>query len=506
MNRVFQRQACAHGACRFPNGETARSGGGGGLSVSIHCARRVKDMAPGRIPWLALILFLTPSLATGQSLQNPWSRQVSLPDLEGEQLVAIPLDDTVYEHTRTDLHDVRILTAAGDAVPSLIRRRSTTEDQTVARRWTAKNVELRPDADQIELFFSLEKEDPPVTSLTVDTPLVNFEQHIEVWQTADAAGTIEPKLLAGSLLFDYSQYMNVRRLTVALPENDGRSFRLVLKTPTAEQQSSLKLLTRELQGGNETKTTEQFLVERRPFRIDRIQLENARVTTTVTGYRNQPWDITVSPAADDPKEHQTLMEMTTHRQPIGQLQVETKSTNFSRRVNLQQKVTLRDGTQDWNNIATSTIQRFAFEGVEDEKLTIEFPPVRAEHLRLVIHNLESPPLAITGLTASGAQEEVLFLATPDQSYQLQYGDLTADAASYDLAAINRLLERKIEPATASLAAATATGRAPEEPSDSFINNPWIWGPLLAVLIVLLGMALYSAGRKMDALPPDQAQG
>ncbi|MCA9061151.1 MAG: hypothetical protein KDA85_21710 [Planctomycetaceae bacterium] len=444
------------------------------------------------------ICLLTMVTGQAQTPANPWSRPVTLPELTTDQLVAIALDQAIYQASRDDLRDLRLIGADGTQVPFLIQRRSTTETRETERSWTASDIRLTPSDQLLEIGFDLQKDDPAVTSLSLETPLRNFEQRLEVFRTDGDGSPEKPVLLAETLLFDYSQHMDVRRLNIPLPVNNARSFLLRLQEPTAEQQSRLKLLTRRLQGQNETERTEQFFVDRQPFRIDRIRLQNARASVQVTGHVKCPWQTDVISISQDQEKRQTVVEVKTSRQPISELTLKTSSTNFSRRVEVL-ATNSDDADADWDTLSSATLQRFDFEGVEAEKLSVSFAPHRANRYRVVISNLESPPLQIDDVHAEGAQEEVIFLASPGLECSLQYGAEEADAPQYDLAAVNRLLQRSVVPLSATLQDRQAAPPVAAAPTTlkSLINQPWVWGPLIAILVLLFGRSLYVAGRRLE---------
>ena len=65
---------------------------------------------------------------------------------------------------------------------------------------------------------------------------------------------------------------------------------------------------------------------------------------------------------------------------------------------------------------------------------------------------------MTGIKAEGPVYELVFLAAPDKQYQLMYGSVDAEPASYDTEAIRALLQKDFQPAKAELGEQTASGR------------------------------------------------
>lgn len=438
---------------------------------------------------------------------NTWSRRITVPaadnPLDGQPaqdntLTAITLDEHAYASSLPELEDLRIVADDGSHVPYLLRRQTLSESRPMSRTWAAKAVQLQPiPGGGLELTWQLEDDDPPVTALTIDTPLQNFEQRVEVWASAgDAEPADGEPLVRDALIFDYSQYMDVRRLTIPVPAGNARSFRMVIGSPTADQQSQLLQYTRTLQGDSPAREHEELIIERRPFRIDRVLLiSEARKDVRISD-RLVEWPVTVAAPAVDPESRDTVLDITAERQPLAEFQLVTSSDNFSRFAKVE---LLDDASSSPPALGTATLQQFAFE-VDDENLSVPFPARRGTRYRLRITNNDSPPLQITQVRGFGSVDELIFLPPAGQQCTLQYGASESVSPQYDLAAIRRLLEdERAVPVTASLGppAELQISRGSTINLRSLINNPWILGSVVLVLVGLLGRALYHAGQQID---------
>ena len=427
------------------------------------------------------------------------SASVELPETDAAQLIAVPLSAEVYQYARPDFSDLRLLDADSNEVPFLIRQRSTTETRSRKSTWKVADPRLQPlENEQLQIEFRLQKSDPQITAIRLESPLKNFEQQVEVWQIEDQSGATEPELLVSATIFDYSRYMDVRRLVIPLPtENQARGFRLVLKQLTQAQRSSLRFLTRKLQGDQETSREESFAIEDRVFRIDHIALISESAEDTITGVLNQEWQISAGAQSEDPENQQTLIEISSAGQPITQFQLQTDQTDFQRSASVQ----IRSADQEkWSTITTGSLQRFSFDGVDEERLTLTFPQQRDTLFRIVISNLDSQPLQLSSVRAFGPQQELVILARQQQPLTLQLGNPELLSPKYDLAAVNRLLDRSIQPVQATLGKLQAIGdvAVTAPPAAPLISSPLLWGPLLALLLALLARSLYSAGKQLTA--------
>lgn len=423
---------------------------------------------------------------------------VEIQDEPDAPLTALAVTAEVYQHAQTDLHDLRLIDSFGKEVPFLLRQRSTTRLQRESQSRSVTSPELKPlDNGDLQIDFSLQENAPAVSFITLHTPLDNYEQHVDVYQLATVDGGTEPTLLTSATIFDYSRFMNVRRNGIRLPDdNNARRIRLVLKQLTQSQRSSLRTLTRKLQGEQETGREEEFSVIDRNFRIDRIDLTSEKVGVQVTGPVLQEWPITFADPVQDDAEKQTLIEVTASGQPITEFRLISDQTDFQRSARVQ---IWNSENEEWTTLATSSLQKFAFDGVNEERMTLQFPARRETRFRIAIANLDSPPLQITGVTAFGSQSELVFMRSAADQLQLQCGNVTLNPPQYDLAAIKRLIERRAAVAQASITALLPAGTIAETAGDpgAMITSPFVWGPLIAVLLALLARSLYSAGKKLD---------
>lgn len=449
--------------------------------------------------WLVLIVAL-PVWADEPVLTR--SKPVDVPALTEESLVAIPLDADVYAATQDDLDDVRVLNAEGKPVAYVLRKVQATRSRTEHTAWSARDPSVRPLENgglEITLHRREEDKNPPPTGILIVTPLDNFEQRVRVETSTDG----QDWAAAGeSVIFDYSRYMDVRSVAVTFPAMEQRYFRITIDDVTAEQESQLIEMTRRLQGADETERTERFTVERRPFRIDRIEFVREVERAQSAGDDFSEYAVASFNVAESTEEKQTLITAGMRREPLTSLTLKTSSRNFSRRARVQ--IEHVDGVRhEWLTIGENTLSRIDFGAEHREELKVTFPETRAAAYRIVIDNRDSPPLSVEGVTAEGPVYEAVIFADPEAEYSLAYGDEQAQAPEYDVAALQTLLDSGVAPVRASLGIEQplAAGPRPASWSD-LLNNAPLLISLVVVLVIALGWGLYQAVKRVDSLPKD----
>lgn len=424
-------------------------------------------------------------------------RPIQLPPITQPTLIRIPFDSDLHRDTRDGWPDVRIRDQNSQSVPFIIREaRESDTAKTSLREWAADQFSLRPlDDDALEITITLRPEDPQPDGLRLITPLIDFEHRIQVFD----AGVDPPvPLCDDAMIFDYSQFMDVRRTDVDLRKGTSRQLTIRVDQLTQDQQSALTELTRTFSHATETGRTERSLQLRRAFRIDRILLR-AHVPNTNARMTQLSFEDIANPQVTVDTEHQqTLIRFDTQRQPVSRITLKTPDKNFSRLVSAQ--IRTQESPEQWQEIGSSTIRRFSVGKLSEEQLSLDVPPLRHTAWRLVIHNRDSPPVTLQGLTIATPVEEAVFLATPGQSCSLLYGDDKVAVPSHDTEAITRALQTGEVPTLASLGPVKlrrVVTTPPKKTPGQLLNHPVFLGLVVAILVVALGTSLYKAAGKVQ---------
>lgn len=459
------------------------------------------------------IVVATASVGWAAAPALRFSKPLSLPAVDREELIAVPLDRDLYAATAAQFPDVRLLDAAGAEVAYVLRKSVTTRTHTERRRFSIDDPTVRPlDDGGLEITFEIdrEKHPEPVRGFSLVSPLHNFERRVQVSASAD--GDDWQPLVDDDLVFDYSQFMDVRNVDLALPKADaaappGPRFRIVIDDVTQEQQSQLLELSRNLQGDKESSRTEHIVVNRQPFRIDRLQAwYDVEVPNDAT---DQKADYPVSNVRveQDADAKATYVYFDSRREPLTDVSIVTPDRNFSRTVRLevQGRASPPSAKAEWRDVIGSTMTRIDFRGLRRENVSITVPESRQDHYRIVIENRDSAPLDVTDVMARGAVYDVIFLARPGEQYRLAYGNESLAAPNYDTAALAASLSAGFKPLAATLGEQSSLANVPlaAEPAlMRLLNDPKVLGGVFALLVAMLAVGLYRATRRLDSLPPD----
>lgn len=431
-------------------------------------------------------------------------KHLTLPQFEGEELVAIVVDSDVYARSRANYPDVRLLDSATDQeIPYLIRRAQTKRSRKVQQVWHPEDLAVKPlDDGGLEIRFRSDRKRHPRApqGIRFISPLTNFEHHVRVEVSDD--GTEWRTVVDDGLIFDYSQFMDVRNLAIEplnLGDDQPEFYRLTIADVTQEQQSQLLELTRSLSGEDETNRTERVTINRQPFRIDRIDLWIDEVRDDVVDDKEQEYPLTIDRTEQDAESKATHIYLKSRREPLTEMTVVTPSRNFSRAARVEVRGESA-GADTWHSIGTWNLSRIDFRTLKRESLTMSIPnEIRATEYRLTIDNGDNPPLDVTEVTANGHVYEVVFLATSGKQYDLTYGNEKIAAPNYDTAAIAASLQEGFAPLIATLGEESLVEPAvvPESYWKWLVNNTWAMTAIIGVLVLVLAAALYRATRHLE---------
>lgn len=448
-------------------------------------------------------LLIPVSLVAEDSPAFRWQKTITF-DAESKSILnTVPLDSDVYAQTREGFPDLRLRDRDGQPVPFLIRQQIKQREETSRVSWAASNSELKPTDDGLEIKVALQEDDPLPIGLAIITPLKSFEQRVDVFGTEP--GQPEQQLVKDALIFDYSQFMDVRRSDIRLPESKCRQFRVLLKALTANQESELLQLSRSLTDGGKTESLreERTSIQRRAFRIERIDFwrETKRLAEKSKVERDYP--VAKFEPKEDTEKQLTTLTITTHREPLTGFEIATTDSNFRR--SLQVQIPVEKGARtEWHEIASGSISKFAIGDFSESKLKVRFPEQRHATYRLVIQHGDSRPLQIESINGIGNVYETVSLHGDKSANALTYGSELAKSPQFDLAAIQLALERASEMTTGTLGPQTEATPEDKMPLNlrGLVNNPVLLGGVVCVLVAVLAACLVKAGKRISQLPDD----
>jgi hypothetical protein len=451
---------------------------------------------------LAAFLILGGGVADAQSTPDDrfkFSKPIEMPPIEAAEMIVVALDDEIYEATNDDFSDIRLLENGQTSAPFLIRSAGETRIDSQRQFLKIEKQTAKPlDDGGLEITLTLEKDQPQITGLRLVSSLRNFEHRVRVYASPDAAEWTP--VAEDGLIFDYSRFIDVRNDSITFAAMPERSIRIVIDDVTAEQESRLLELTRSLRQGEEQGVTERYSVDRRPFRVDGVEVWSDIPRRVIDATKRVPVEVASVAVDHDKDQRVTTVSFETRRQPLTGVTLRTDSKNFNRPARLEIPPENATSTR-WRTVASGILSSIDFKSLAKIELSLSFPESRHARYRLVIENGDNPPLDIRGVVAEASEKEMFFLAAPKSEWTVVYGNPQARMPGYDDVAIRRALSEGFESEPAKFGpqtryvAATARTMAWED----WVNNRWILMGVISFLVVVLGWVLYRAAVRVDGL-------
>jgi hypothetical protein len=458
---------------------------------------------------VGLVLATARLPAAEEAASYRYWREVERGASRSEDILAFRLDSDIYAATRIGLPDLRILDDLDAEAPYQIEPEVEFRDERIRSTLDTEVVGLEEKGGSIEIRVRLPDKSPPAEGFCIATPMADYERKVHVAGSND--GTNWTVLASDRVIFDYSRYMDVKNRDVPLPANMFRQFKITIDEVTDQHESPYTELTRTIQGGKEAQRVEKTMLQRRPLRIDRIQMVYHVVKQHVRQARKAEYPVASLDVEHDTEKKQTILRLQTRREPLTRFTLQTPSRNFLRRASVQvpvvvsDKAGLRPDRTEWRDIASATISRIQFRNFLREQLSIDFPEQRQEAYRIVIVNEDNPPLEVQGAKAEGNVYRAVFLAQEARPYRVFYGSETAKAPKYEVGAVLASLRQGFQPIEVPLGPQTDNVAFAGEPGPTllkFLNHGLFLGAAIVLMVAVLAWGLVRAGRQVDTLPKE----
>ena len=389
-------------------------------------------------PVMALLFF---SSATISYLK--YFREVQGSGAQHQQYIV--LDETVWQHARPDLDDLRLYAGQSEVPYALsIERGSSETDRKEVRILQPGTVNGKT---QFFLDMSgLAEYDHIELTLTA----LNFVAKVRVDGQDDLHGS-KWATLTNTILYDLSDDRLGGNSTLRLPLSTYKYLRVTIDGP--------------LKPAN---------VQSAHAEVRRDEKEVWR--TIATQSKADQWDKNTVFFFSIPK-----------NVPVERLEfsIDPSQSNFQREVRIDRE---KDIPVTSGEISRVHMVRYG-QKIDSEQINLDLGGVSSEILRVMVHNGDDPPLKITGVRLQQYQRRIYF--TSASAPQLYYGDAKLESPVYDYAKLfqkdSQASEAKLGPEQNNSA---YTGR-PDERPWSEKHPALLWVAIIAAVVVLGAMALRS---------------
>jgi|WetSurMetagenome_2_1015567.scaffolds.fasta_scaffold00663_4 hypothetical protein len=288
---------------------------------------------------------------------------------------------------------IRIITRSKREIPLQIVTRRPEKGSTEIQAKVV-NMSITPEKDT---YFEGIIADRAITYNAVEVMVEgnNFFRQAQIFGGAD--GVNWSKIRSDAVIFDYSDDRRLRHTRITIPDTRYRHLKIIIKNKLEEplKVTGMKIFhDRKDQGRDEIISAQ----------INRQETDAAAKTSSV--------DIGLK-----------------YRTALHGIEIRTSDKNFRRMVD----VFIKQDNNQWVKWGSDCIFNFEGEGMMESKTVVEIPEATAQDVRLVVRNMDSPPLKIDGVSARAYLKAVIFRIDGRDGYFMFWGNPNAKAPAYDIA-------------------------------------------------------------------------
>lgn len=413
-------------------------------------------------------------------------------------VAAVWLDKTIYNHIDA-FRDIRIIGADDSEIPFRTRISRKSQTKTIKTAGPSKIISLkRLPGNKIEIILkNSDKKRTPV-SLTIRTPSRNYDKRISVSTSFSKSGDFSP-FGSEQSVFDYSAIIPLSNNNVKLPQTpQGRFYKITISNFSELKRSKRMELIKERRAGGEFSEIKKVIRFDDEFKIDSVTLNFEKRVDVKKAPVQEAAESAIIANSVIKKKSVVILE--TYRQPMTRVIVETPSLNFKR----AWEIFASKDKNKWRFISSGTITKIKIGNYEKIKTTLDFPETRRRYLKLVVRNLDAPPIKISKVECFRNAYLAEFIIPTEGGDNLKFyygGDLSEPR--YDIDAILAGISDNASPIMLTM------GPEKNNPeynfhgtTKSFWESKTLMYVIIGVVCLFLGMMLLSGFKKIVDVPEE----
>jgi hypothetical protein len=362
-----------------------------------------------------------------------YKRPLQKTDTTQSEPAVFRMDKEIYRHTKNDFSDLRLFNDQDLEVAYNIRLTSNSDTATVREEVPMKLISFKKyGISGAHILLSRKKNDSIPEELVIETPLRNFEKKVSVLGSNDQIHWI--KLIENQPIFDYSQFIDLRNVSVSFDKSDYQFLNVVIDTISDLKQSGFSRVLLQSAPDAQTKYTE-FLQHQEPFRLDEITFYTVKKEINYGTQQIDQNELSIITTTRDTSNNSSIITLASNREPVSKLTISTTATNFSRQVTVfGTDDTTRD--ESWTQLASAEIFSLRFDNFKKEHSEILLnSSSRFFYYKLIVQNRDNQPISITGVMGSGPRHEVVFFHNGIHNLNVCYKADSSTVPQYDIETI-----------------------------------------------------------------------
>ena len=339
--------------------------------------------------YVLLLLLITITAKAGFSISNwEYKKRILIEDIEG--IAKVKIDAEIYNYSKQDLSDLRIVTNKGEEIPYKIETLRRKEE-IVCFEPKLYNLSNVPD-EYTEFYLDMGEENQIINKLHIVTQSRNFRRKVEIWGSDNGINWL--KIRDDATIFGfYTEDYRTSLTELNFPDTKRRYFKIVIWNKGEY-----------------------------PLQIARCWLYYEKITEAsldVIPFK------TISRIEDpDKKRTEVVLDVVYKNIPKKELVLKFASKAYHRSV----WAFGSENAEDWRSLNSTVIYMY---NKKNRNNVINLSDYRERYLKLFIYNQDDPPLKIEELSIKGNQQFIYFPANKDKVYYLFYGNPDARIPVYE---------------------------------------------------------------------------
>ena len=316
-----------------------------------------------------------------------FKKRIAADNIEG--VARFKADAEVYNNAKSDLSDIRVVSAEGEEIPYKLKVMET-ERETICFEPKLFNLSNMPDR-YTEFYLDMGEEIQMSNKIHIITPHKNFRRKVEVWGSDDGKQWLKIRDDANIFSF-YTEDHRTTLTEVKFPDTKKRYLKIVIWNK------------------NET-----------PLKIERCWVYHEKVSEAPLD------DIPAKMSRSEnyeKKRTEIILDVVHKHIPKKEIILKFASPGYHRSV----RVFGSDNAKDWQYLNSTVIYMY---NKKNKNNIISLSVSRERYLKLLVYNQDDPPLNIDDISIKGHQQFIYFPVKKDKIYYLFYGNSDARKPVYE---------------------------------------------------------------------------
>ena len=317
-----------------------------------------------------------------------YTKQIEVSYIEG--ISRVKVDAEIYNHSKLDLSDVRIIDDEGCEIPYKIEPLKS-KKETVCFEPNLHNISHKPGA-YTEFYLDIDKENQTVNKLQIVTSDRNFKRKVEIWGSDDGVAWLLIKDDANIFSF-YNEDHKTSLTDIKFPDTKRKFLKVVI-----------------------------WNKEEKPLTIERCWVY--KESGLEAPLDNISFKIISRSDNYEKKRTEIVLDVVYKNVPKKEVSLKFDYDRYCRNV----WVFASEDQENWKRIKSGVIYRY---NKENKNNIIDLSESTNRYLKLLIYNQANPPLKIQDISIKGEKQFIYIPAKRGEKYYLFYGNPYARRPIYE---------------------------------------------------------------------------